>query len=203
VALAKEVRAVLDGEGCQDVQIFASGDLDEYGIAELLSAGAPVDAFGVGTRLGTSEDAPSLSSVYKLVEDERGPTMKFSTGKVTLPGRKQVWRVERDEVADHDVIAVEGEACEGRPLLEPVMRGGRRVRPREPLSVAQERREEAVAGLPARLRTIGEPVDPYNVRLSPELLRMMDEERTRMPRPTALPPNDATQRPRSGGRRVD
>ncbi|MEX0784353.1 MAG: nicotinate phosphoribosyltransferase [Dehalococcoidia bacterium] len=176
-ALAKEVRHVLDAAGCADVQIFASGDLDEYRISELLADGAPIDAFGVGTRLGTSEDASSLSSVYKLVEDASGPKMKLSEGKVTLPGRKQVWRVERDGVAEHDIIAVDGEKCEGRMLLEPVMHGGRRVRGHEALDVARARRAAAVAGLPARLRTIGESVEPYEVRLSGGLERLLAAER--------------------------
>lgn len=174
--LAREVRAVLDHEGCQDVQIFASGDLDEYRIAALVAAGAPIDAFGVGTKMGTSDDAPSLGTVYKLVEGERGPVMKLSTGKRTFPGRKQVWRAERDGAALYDVIGLDAEQCDGRPLLEIAMRGGKRVRIREPLVDARARQEAAVASLPARLRTIGKRVEPYEVRLSDGLERMIEDE---------------------------
>jgi nicotinate phosphoribosyltransferase len=90
--LARQVRGVLDDGGLGDVRIVASGDLDEHRIAQLVGDGAPVDAFGVGTQLGTSADAPALGGVYKLVEDEGGPRLKLSPGKATLPGRKQVWR---------------------------------------------------------------------------------------------------------------
>ncbi len=177
--LAIAVRRVLDDGECQDVQIFASGDLDEYRIAELLAAGAPIDAFGVGTQLGTSADEPALGAVYKLVQDESGPKMKLSTGKVTLPGDKQVWRVERDGVAEHDVIALSGEVCKGRPLLEPVMRAGRRVRPREPLEVARARRQAAVRGLPARLPALDPADEPYEVRLSAGLEALVQTQRER------------------------
>ena len=93
--LAAEVRAVLDDSNLREVRIIASGDLDEHRIAALIAAGAPIDAFGVGTQLGTSADAPALGAVYKLVEDEGGPKLKLATGKQTLPGRKQVWRLAR------------------------------------------------------------------------------------------------------------
>ena len=80
-----------------------SGDLDEHRIAQLLADGAPIDAFGVGTALSTSSDAPALGGVYKLVEIERGgamaPVLKLSAGKRTLPGSKQVWRLSRERRA--------------------------------------------------------------------------------------------------------
>src|SRR5262249_8363441 len=133
-SLAVEVRAVLDEAGLADVQILASGDLDEHRIEGLLAAGAPIDAFGVGTQLGTSGDAPALGVVYKLVEDDSGPRMKLATGKVTLPGRKQVWRA-----ADHDVVSLHDEDVQdARPLLRPVMAGGRRLES-EPLDAIRER----------------------------------------------------------------
>ncbi len=77
------------------MQIVLSGDLDEFHIRRLLDAGVPADAFGIGTQLGTSGDAPSLGGAYKLVEDERGPRIKLSTGKATTPGRKQIYRFSR------------------------------------------------------------------------------------------------------------
>lgn len=151
--LAPAVRRILD-EGGESVEIFASGDLDETRIASLLAGGAPIDGFGVGTRLGTGGDAPTLSTVYKLVEDAQGPKMKLSTGKATLPGRKQVFRESCDGVLVRDVIALAGEELPGEPLLQPVMRGGRRLAPPEPLAAAQARCREEVARLPPPLREL-------------------------------------------------
>ena len=165
--LARGVRAILDAGGLTDVVIFASGDLDEYRIAELVATDAPVDAFGVGTQLGTSGDAPSLGVVYKLVEDATGPKLKLSPGKVTMPGRKQVFRVAEGGRAGHDVIALrDEEVAGGRPLLAEVMRDGRRLAPPEPLDLVRDRRRAAVEGLPARLLALHGAYVPYEVRVS-------------------------------------
>ena len=166
--LSRSVRAILDEGGLGDVRIFASGDLDEYRIAELTSADAPIDAFGVGTQLGTSGDAPYVSVVYKLVEDASGPKVKLSTDKVTLPGRKQVFRVTGDggELRS-DVLALEDEIVgDGRPVLCPVMRGGRRVDAAEPLDVLRDRCRASVAALPDRLRSLAPEPPPYEVSTS-------------------------------------
>jgi nicotinate phosphoribosyltransferase len=152
--LAIGVRRILDEAGFSSLSIFASGDLDEHRIAELVTEGAPIDAFGVGTQLGTSGDASSLGAVYKLVEDADGPRMKLAEGKVTWPGRKQVWRR-----ADHDVVSLHDEEIpEARPLLVRAMGQGRRLAAgSEPLHLARERCREALAGLPGDLRRL-EPV---------------------------------------------
>lgn len=172
-ALAKEARRILDETGCEWVEIFASGDLDERRISELLAAGAPIDGFGVGTQLGTGGDAPTLSTVYKLVEDEHGPKMKLSTGKATLPGRKQVYRQTRDGVFERDVLALADEEPEGEPLLQPVMASGQRLAPEEPLAAAQQRCREDVALLPAPLRELAGQ-QPYAVELSPGLRHLVE-----------------------------
>ncbi len=124
--LSHDVRAVLDDAGFSSVQILASGDLDEYRVAELVAAGAPIDSFGVGTRMGTSDDAPSLGMVYKLSEQAGQPRMKLSEGKRTLPGRKQVWRTQAADVIG---LAEEGGPPDGRPMLRPVWRDGERLVP--------------------------------------------------------------------------
>jgi nicotinate phosphoribosyltransferase len=167
VGLSRQVRAVLDEGGQEHVAIFASGDLDEYRITELLAAGAPIDAFGVGTQLGTSGDAPSLSAVYKLAESG-GPRRKLSSGKATLPGRKQVWRVtDADGVLDHDVIGLDGEEVPGAtPLLRPVMVAGRPTGRPEPLEEARQRCRTVIAALPARVRDVCAPARDYRVVLS-------------------------------------
>jgi nicotinate phosphoribosyltransferase len=168
---SRVVREVLDEAGCTEVRILASGDLDEYVIADLLAAGAPVDAFGVGTRLGTSADVPALGVVYKLVADVDGPRAKRSPGKVTLPGAKQVWRRRADGGAPvADVLALEHEVVDGaEPLLRQVVAGGRRlVRP--PLADARERCAVGVAALPPVLRGLApETVPPFPVGLTPGL----------------------------------
>ena len=133
------MRKIFDDAGLLDTKIFASGGLDEYEIARLLADGARLDAFGVGTELGTSGDAPSLDSTYKLVacrdgQDEEVPVIKLSAGKLTLPGHKQAWRYHRAGRFAGDVIGLEDEtpsapsaapdAALVEPLLQPVMRGG-------------------------------------------------------------------------------
>lgn len=65
-SLSWEVRRVLDDAGLPEVRIVASGGLDEVNLHELVSGGAPIDAFGVGTRMGVSADAPWTDMAYKL-----------------------------------------------------------------------------------------------------------------------------------------
>jgi nicotinate phosphoribosyltransferase len=176
VQSSRAVRRILDDAGCTEVRIIASGDLDEHVIAGLLAAGAPIDAFGVGTRLGTSHDAPALNVVYKLVADVDAPRAKRSPGKVTLPGAKQVWR-RRDErgAPVGDVLALEDESVAGaEPLLSQVVAGGRRLS-RPPLPEARERCAAAVAALPAWLRSLApEAAAPFPVELSPALAALAE-----------------------------
>src|SRR3990170_3603433 len=128
--VSKKVRALLDAKGLRYVSIFASGDLDEFRIAELLKNGARIDAFGVGTRMGTSADKPYVDVIYKLCEtmSETGdysPIMKLSEGKATLPGRKQVFRFkDKNGNFEKDVIALADERVKGEPLLVKVMENG-------------------------------------------------------------------------------
>lgn len=173
-ALSKEVRAILDEAGLPSTQIFASGDLDEHRIRALLADGAPIDAFGVGTQLGTSADAPALGAVYKLAEDVRGPRMKWSEGKRTLPGTKQVYRVERNGVFEYDTIALASEeGVEGRPLLGQVMRAGERLAASPPLEAIRERVRETLAALPRALLALDGPQVEYPVRVSDGMRKLV------------------------------
>ena len=176
-ALAVAVREVLDAAGLHDVQILASGDLDEHRIAGLLADGAPIDAFGVGTQLGTSADAPALGAVYKLVDDANGPKMKLAEGKVTLPGRKQVWRCD-----DRDVLGLhDDEVPGGRPLLAQVMDGGRRLGPPEPLDTIRERCVATLAALPPHLRALEQASGPqWPVDVSDGLQALADKVRDQL-----------------------
>ena len=123
VELAKVARELLDSAGFKEAKIVVSGGLDEYRIDEILKAGAPVDAFGVGTKVGTSADSPYIDFVYKLVELDGKPVMKTSTGKKMYPGRKQVFRKEGS-----DTVALSDEKLEGTPLIELVIKEGRVVK---------------------------------------------------------------------------
>jgi nicotinate phosphoribosyltransferase len=164
VDLSRDVRGILDAGGLTDTQILVSGDLDEHKVAALVSSGAPIDGFGVGTALSTSSDAPSLSGVYKLVEIERAdtmtPVMKLSVGKRTFPAAKQVWRVfDSTDSGDsgkavRDVVELAGEAgpADGAPLLTCVVRRGRRVQPGRPIDEIRSACQAAVARLPDGVR---------------------------------------------------
>src|SRR5689334_22018571 len=135
-ALAKSVRAILDGGGLQDVTIFASGGLDEDALVDLLRAQAPVDGFGIGTSLTTSSDLPAVDFVYKLQEYAGTPRRKRSDKKSTWPGRKQVWRrYDANGRMAGDRIVLEqtpsssaANSAEPEPLLDCMMRNGRRLR---------------------------------------------------------------------------
>lgn len=173
-ALSRESRALLDAEGFPTARIVASGGLDEFSVDRLTAAGAPIDAYGVGTRVGTSADAPYLDTAYKLVEYDGRPMLKLSAAKATLPGRKQVFRGP-----DGDVIGLRDErppaGSEG--LLQPVMRGGQRVGPADALSAARERFRADLAALPDAARAIVDPVAPV-AQISDGLVRLTDEART-------------------------
>jgi len=127
-AEARAVRDILDLEGYRQIQILLSGGLDEYSIEKLVLDGVPADAFGVGTSLDVSDDAPTLDMAYKLQDYAGRPRRKRSPGKVSLPGAKQVFR-ERNAGGEitADVITLESESAGGAPLLAEVMRNGRRI----------------------------------------------------------------------------
>lgn len=177
VELARSSRRKLDEAGLDGVKIFASGNLDEHRVAELLGRGAPIDAFGVGTRLGTSQDEPNLDIVYKLAQLDDRPLLKLSTDKATLPGVKQVWRrSDGDGRFDRDVIGLAEEDQVGEPLLRPVMRDGRRLEDaREDLDTIRRRAADQLRRLPDRIRSL-EPADPpYPVDVSGRLRELRDE----------------------------
>lgn len=159
--LSGKARGLLDAAGLHRVGIFVSGALDEYALEDLRTAGAPIDAAGVGTRVGVSADAPYLDSVYKLVAVDGRPVAKLSPGKESLPGAKQVWRRE----GAPDVLArrEEGGPAGARALLRRAMTAGRRLEPRETLDAARERVEQGLAQLPAEARRIRDPVAPAAV----------------------------------------
>jgi nicotinate phosphoribosyltransferase len=174
VTLSQAVRAILDDAGLADVRIFASGGLDEDAVARCVAARAPIDAFGVGTRMNVSADAPYLDMAYKLVRYEGRDVLKLSPGKATWPGEKQVHRLHVDDGFERDVLALRAErrpcAC-AEPLLQTVMEGGRRVESGPSLATIRERCAAQVAALPAGLRRLA-PDARYVVEPSARLVAL-------------------------------
>ncbi len=169
--LAMKAREILDRAGLSGVRIFASGGLDEFEVDRLLHEGAPIDGFGVGTKVGVSQDAPWSDCTYKLVEYDGRPTLKLSTDKATLPSPKQVYRLfDRHGSYERDVIALASEQppAGGLPMLSQAMAGGRRVRDREPLEEARTRFAAEFERIPSELRALRPPAE-YDVGTSDEL----------------------------------
>jgi nicotinate phosphoribosyltransferase len=169
-ALSRSVRRILDDAGLAETTIFASGNLDEYRLHDLLASGSPIDGFGVGTSLVTSSDAPFLDAVYKLQEYAGLPRRKRSAGKATWPGRKQVHRHFLDDgTLDRDAVTLEAEDQPGTKLLQPVMRGGKRLAAAPGTETLRARATRELAALPPGLRGLDQAVEPYRVDISQAL----------------------------------
>jgi nicotinate phosphoribosyltransferase len=181
--LAVTARRMLDDAGLPGARIFASGSLDEYAIAGLVARGAPIDAYGVGTKMGVSADAPYLDSAYKLTQFGDRPVMKLSQGKVTLPGAKQVHRGPGgDLLALRDEPAPPGH----QQLLVPVMRHGARLHPPEPLANTRQRCAHNLAWLPGPARQLRSPT-PVSVTISPALSTLRQHLASQLQPPGATP----------------
>ncbi len=176
--ISKKVRAVLDANGLGYVTIFGSGDLDEYKIASLLSRGAKIDAFGVGTKMGTSADYPYIDVIYKLSEigDGQGgytPIMKLSKDKLTLPGRKQVFRfMDRHGKMQKDLIALADESVQEEALLSKVMEDGELTVKLPSLNEIRNAAAESLARLPDKHSKLRDAA-PYPVEVSPSLANLV------------------------------
>jgi nicotinate phosphoribosyltransferase len=173
-AHARRVRAILDRGGLRDATIFASGNLDEHALAALVAAGAPIDGFGVGTRVTTSADAPYLDCAYKLEEYAGRPRRKRSEGKATWPGRKQIHRHRHaDGRMREDVVTLADDPRAGEPLLVPAMRAGARVAPGASLAGARARAARELAALPDELRGLTSAAR-YPVTIAPSVRELAD-----------------------------
>ena len=189
--LSVKSRRILDRAGLNDVAIFASGNLDEYRVQELLRSGAPIDAFGVGTEMVVSADAPALDVAYKLTEYNGVPRLKTSQDKMTLPGRKQVFRALNANggsfgdligLADEGITTVTHEfkpaPAEVTTLLQRSFSGGHRLPPRASLTESRERLLESMAKLDQRYKDLENP-QTYPVKLTAALNAMLVNERLR------------------------
>ena len=178
--LSGELRSILDQSGLQYVKVVATGGLDEFDLEELTGCGAPIDSFGVGTKLGVSGDAPWSDMAYKLVRYGDRPVLKLSAGKISLPGEKQVFRQRdatgkfcRDMIALRDEHPATSTLEKGgheapEPLLQKVMEGGRTVPPGSSLDEIRGRFQEDFACLDGKFKALRDP-PLYEVALSPRL----------------------------------
>ncbi len=189
--LSRQARAILDQHGLHDVAIFVSGNLDEYRIADLIRAGAPIDAFGIGTALSVSDDAPSADYTYKLADYMGRPRLKTSAGKATVPGRKQVFRgIDAGGHYSQDLVGLLDESPSSvtrefkpavariTPMLQPVFENGVRLGPPPTLDQSRDHFMAEFAMLGARQRSLTTPA-VYPVRLTAALNAMAISEKLR------------------------
>ena len=155
--LSQAVKEMFRQQGLDDVRIFASGGFDEFKIADSLKKSAAIDAFGVGTKMGTSADSPYTDMAYKLVEYNGRPVLKLSSGKKTLVAQKQVFRLNESGRFVKDIIALRNEDHQGEPLLQSVMKDGRRLQAPESLNTMQERFQKDFAALNDSVKAIEKP----------------------------------------------
>jgi nicotinate phosphoribosyltransferase len=188
LSLSRSVRQSFDKAGLTGTRIIVSGDLDEWGIRKLIAAEAPIDTYAVGTALTTSEDAPALGGVYKLVQiDEPGGArlvLKRSAGKRTQPGAKQVWRVFAEGLATHDVVSLAGEPAppRGAPLLTCVMQSGARRGEPQPLAALRAGCAERFSAMPDAIAALDRDFE-YRVEFSEGLRAYAPETSASRPQP--------------------
>jgi nicotinate phosphoribosyltransferase len=165
LTLSKEVRRILDINGFRDSIILASGGINEYKIKELVDKKAPIDAFGVGTELVTSADTPYLDCAYKLVEYDGKPKMKLSSKKVTVPYKKQFYRIFRNGKILKDIVSHFDEIVEdGVKMLKLYIKDGEVVRRSPPLQEIREKTLINFKTLPDTFKSITQ-----HMTLSPEV----------------------------------
>ena len=176
--LSRNVRKILDDSGLDYVKILASGGLDEYELETLVNDGAPIDLFGVGTKAGVSADAPWSDMAYKLVCFDGRPVMKLSPDKVSLPGAKQVYRTKDSSgMFAKDIIALDDEELPGGlPVLEEVMKDGRRTGPSATLDEVRQRFQDDFAALDERFKVLNNP-PRFPISVSGQLERLTAEVR--------------------------
>ena len=175
-ALSKEVRRIFDDAGLDHVKVFASGGFDEYKIAAALSAGARIDAFGVGTKVGVSADAPYMDIVYKMVKFNDRNVRKLSPGKATLAGEKQVFRkISPNGYYQEDIIGLRDDVIAGaEPLLEKVMADGKSLRPHPSLQTIQEKFKHHFSLLDEKYKSL-QTHSIYPVSLSKRLQKTQEK----------------------------
>ena len=175
VESARKIRAILDRGGLRNTKIFLSNSLDEYSLAAIKTAEAPVDGYGIGTRMITSSDYPLLDCSYKLVEYAGKGRRKRSAAKETWPGPKQVYRQhDVNGFLQKDILTVETDILHGRPLIEAVMQNGKTLHQLPSLKESRTYTQVELATLPESFRQVNSSV-PYTLEISPAL-RLLTEK---------------------------
>ncbi len=172
--LSKEVRKILDSEGLKDVSIFASGGFDEHKINDVVTRGAKIDAFGVGTKMGVSADGPFTDIAYKMVQYGDRPVLKLSTGKISLAGQKQIFRIREKGKLKTDTIGLRGENLAGEKIIKRVMKDGKREMTPDSLNAIRDRFHKEFSELNNEYKKIKDP-DHYPVQLGPGLQKLQEE----------------------------
>lgn len=170
---AVRVRALLDRSGHPEIGIFVSSSVDEYLIEQLRQQQAPIDGYGIGTNLTTSEDAPFLNCAYKIEEYAGIARRKRSQGKATWPGSKQVYRHWKNNgQLDYDQLCLATEMPEqGQPLLQPVIRNGKRLGAPEPLDLLRQRVKQQLLMLTPALANLSKAAS-FALNISPSLQQL-------------------------------
>ena len=173
---AKKVRKILDQNGCKDVLIVASSDLNEYKIKEIIDKNAPIDAFGIGTELATSRDDPTIAAVYKLAEYKGIPRIKISEEKLTYPGKKQIYRIfDKNGRFKEDILMLDDEMPppNSEVLLFPVLKKGKLVSNLPELNDIQQVYINNINKLPEDFKVLEEN-HIFNLRISQKLEELIN-----------------------------
>ena len=168
---ANKVRKILDKNGCKDVIIVASSDLNEYKIKEIIEKNTPIDAFGIGTELATSRDDPTIAAVYKLTEYKGIPRIKISEDKLTYPGKKQIYRIiDKKGKFKEDILMLDDEIPppNSEALLIPVLNKGKLVSELPELNEIQQGYLNMINKLPEDYKVLEEN-HIFNLRISQKL----------------------------------
>jgi nicotinate phosphoribosyltransferase len=174
--LAREVRKIFDAAGMQHVKIVGSGGLDEFDLADFADAGVPYDSYGVGTKMGVSGDAPWTDCAYKLVDYDGRPVLKLSTGKVSWPGKKQVYRLRdlEGQLKNDFVTRRDENVPDAEPLLKKVIAQGKIFAPLPSLEQSRAAFIEEFSRLPEKLKSIRDP-EHYSIEFSDGLKKLRDD----------------------------
>jgi len=178
-SLTRKARRILDKNNLHEVKILIAGNLDEYKIKKMVDAKLPADCYVSATEFSTVFDSPKLEAVYKIAELRDGtkiiPTAKLTPGKLSLPGRKQIFRKFEKGKMVGDIIGLENEKL-GTPLLKTIMRNGKLVAKLPDLNGIKKYFDQQFKTIPEKLFALDKKVE-YSVKISPKLQNLLEQVR--------------------------